>query len=674
MVRLWTSLDPVGAVPARERKPEKKPAHVTERQPRLVLRFAVVTALSLGLGGAAILIFTRHLNTLQAEGTAAKHAQFVAEDVLSDRLRASDFERPVTASRRGQLDRLFRRKVLRPGTVLVTLSRADRLVTYSTDHNLIGHHVASAARTNEALSGTVTSEVTSIRGTDSQGGWLKVLRSYVPISAGKGRGVVAIHQDYGPIEKAARAALLPVAGILEVVLVLLFALLVPLLVRVTRRLRRHADKIQYQALHDELTGLPNRLQFRNQISGALEAKDGGHLAVLVLDLDRFKEINETLGHQSGDELLEACAARLRELTPAGAMLARLGGDEFGVVGPGMTSGEAAALAEDIRASLQVPFVVRDIPLVVEASFGISVYPDNGRDVDEILQTADAAMYVAKDRRVGVALYDGTPEQSTSDALTLVSELRPALERKELVLHFQPQIAVETGAVTGAEALIRWQHPERGLLQPGAFVPYVERTGAIKELSEYVLAEATGQLRTWRDHGFEIGVAVNLTMFDLLDTKLPGKIADLLERSGVEPHRLELEITESLIMGDPQRVREVVERLKEIGVRLAIDDFGTGYSSLSYLKTLPIDVIKIDRSFVMAMGTNESDAAIVLSTIDLAHNLDLRVVAEGVEDAQALDQLGRYGCDYAQGYYISRPCEPTEFWTAVAAFAEQRAVA
>ena len=675
MVRLWTSLAPapVGKAPTPVQKPEEKPAHVTERQPRLVLRFAVVTALSLGLGGAAILVFTRHLNTMQAEGTAAKHAQFVAEDVLSDRLRASDFQRPVSGSRRAQLDQLFRRKVLRPGTVLVTLSRPDRLATYSTDHNLIGHYVASAARTNEALHGTVTSEVTSIGGTDARGGRLKVLRSYVPISVAKGKGVIAIHQDYGPIEKAARAALLPVAGILEVVLVLLFALLVPLLVRVTRRLRRHAERIQYQALHDELTGLPNRLQFRNEISAELDARTG-HLAVLLLDLDRFKEINETLGHASGDELLEAFAARLGQLTPAGAVLARLGGDEFGVVGREMTSSQAAALAENIRVSLQEPFVVRKIPLVVEASFGISVYPDNGRDVDEILQTADAAMYVAKDRRVGVALYDGTPEQSTSNALTLVSELRPALERKELILHFQPQITVETGAVTGAEALIRWQHPERGLLQPGAFVPYVERTGAIKELSEYVLAEATGQLRIWRDHGFEIGVAVNLTMFDLLDTKLPGKIADLLEHSGVEPDRLELEITESLIMGDPQRVREVVERLKEIGVRLAIDDFGTGYSSLSYLKTLPIDVIKIDRSFVMAMGTNESDAAIVLSTIDLAHNLDLRVVAEGVEDAEALDQLRRYGCDYAQGYYISRPCESTEFWTAVAAFAEQRAVA
>jgi diguanylate cyclase (GGDEF)-like protein len=644
---------------------------VAERPPRLILRFALVTALCLGLGGSAIIVFTRHLNTLQAERTAAKHAQFLGQEVLPYRLQSSDFARPVSASRRARLDRIFVKRVLLPGTLLVTLSRPDRVITYSTDHNLIGRRAASASRTQQALRGTVTSEVTSIP--DAKGEGVKVLRSYVPLAVGRSKGVVAIHQDYGPIDKAARAALLPVAGILEIVMVLLFALLLPLLIRVTKRLSRYAERIQHQAFHDELTDLPNRLHFRSRIARELEAaeRDGFSVSVLLLDLDRFKEINETLGHPSGDELLEACAVRLLEATPDGAMLARLGGDEFGLVVARMPAGEAAALAEDIRAALQEPFLVRDIPLVVEASVGISTYPDNGLDVDAILQTADAAMYVAKDRRVGIAIYDGALEGNTADALQLVSELRPALERKELLLHFQPQIELASGAVSGAEALIRWQHPERGLLQPGAFVPFVERTGASTALSAYVLEEAAGQLRNWLDSGFDLGVAVNLTMFDLLDTTLPGQIADLLGRSGLEPHRLELEITESLIMGDPQRVREVVERLKAIGVRLAIDDFGTGYSSLSYLKSLPIDVIKIDRSFVMGMGANESDAAIVRSTIDLAHNLDLEVVAEGVEDEETLTELARHGCNFAQGYFISRPCDAAEFWPSVAAFAGKR---
>ena len=649
--------------------------HLVERPPRLVLRFAVVTALCLGLGGGAIILFTRHLNTLEAERTAAKHAQLLGQEVLPGRLRESDFDRPVSASRRSHLDRVFQRRVLLPGTVLVTLSRRDRVVTYSTDHNLIGHKVASEPRTEEALRGVVTSEVTSIPDVDGRRSDLKVLRSYMPLRVGRSTGVVAIHQDYGPIERAARATLLPIAGILELVLLLLFALLLPLLMRVTRRLRKHAERIQHQAFHDELTGLPNRLHFRREIARELEAvrEEGANLSVLLLDLDRFKEINETLGHRSGDELIDACASRLLQLAPDGAMVSRLGGDEFGLVGARLTAAEAALLAERIRDALQSPFYVREIPLFIEASVGISTYPENGADVDTLLQTADAAMYLAKARRVGVVVYDGTPD-ATENALTLVSQLRPALERNELVLHFQPQIEVASGEVTGAEALVRWQHPERGILQPQAFVPFVERTGSSRALSDFVLAEAAGQLRRWRDRGFDLAVAVNLTMFDLLDTKLPEQIAGLLESSKLEPSRLELEITESLIMGDPQRVRDVVERLKAIGVRIAIDDFGTGYSSLSYLKNLPVDVIKIDRSFVMGMGTNESDATIVRSTIDLAHNLDLEVVAEGVEDGQALEMLARYGCDLAQGFFIGRPCPAEDFWASVAAFTDERQAA
>jgi diguanylate cyclase (GGDEF)-like protein len=641
---------------------------LTERPPRLVLRFAVVTALCLGLGGSAIIVFTRHVNTVEAERTAAKHAQFLGQDILPEKLHPSDFARPVGPSRRKQLDRVFLRRVLLPGTVLVTLSRRDRVVTYSTDHNLIGRRIASASRTKQALGGTVTSEVASIPVPGGAGDNLKVLRSYVPLRLAGSKGVVAIHQDYGPIEKSARATLLPVAGILELVLVLLFALLLPLLVRVARRLSRYAERIQQQALYDELTGLPNRLHFRTAIARSLEAarRADSSLAVLLLDLDRFKEINKTLGHPSGDELLEACAARLLDAIPGGALLARLGGDEFGVVAS-MTAGEAAALAEELRGVLQAPFLVRDVPLVVEASAGISMFPENGAEVDALLQTADAAMYIAKDRRVGVVVYEDALEGSTATALTLMSELRPALERKELILHFQPQIAVASGATTGAEALVRWQHPERGLLQPGAFVPFVERTGASTALSEYVLAEAASQLRGWLRGGLDLGVAVNLTMFDLLDLCLPEKIAALLARTELEPHRLELEITESVIMSDPQRVREVVERLKSTGVRLAIDDFGTGYSSLSYLKSLPIDVIKIDRSFVMGMGANQSDAAIVRSTIDLAHNLELEVVAEGVEDEATLEELARCGCDFAQGYFIGRPCDAEAFRTGVADF-------
>ena len=628
---------------------------LAERPPRLVLRFALLTALCLGAGAAAILLFTRHLHTVQAEKAAAQHAEVLVQTVLADRLQASDFAAPVRGERRRELDRLTRGNVLGSGAVLVTLSRFDRLVTYSTDPTMIGRRLASEARTKEVLAGTLTSDVTSIREAHTQGGRLKVLRSYVPLRSGGRVGIVGLYKDYGPIESAAREAFLPVAGILELVLVVLYILLIPLLARVSRRLRNHVERIRYQALHDDLTDLPNRLHFRTSISESIEEarRDGSRVAVLLLDLDRFKEINDTLGHQSGDELLKELATRLRALTTERVLLARLGGDEFGIVVYGAGASVALDLAQHVRAVIEPPFLIQGIPLVIEASIGISIYPEHGDDVDALLQKADVAMYGAKDRRLGIAVYDSNLDTNTADHLALMSELRRALEGEEIVLYFQPQADVRTGTVVGAEALIRWQHPVRGLMPPNDFVPHVERTGMSTALSAYVLSGAARQLREWRDQRVDVSLAVNLTMHDLLDVSLPDRVAEMLEHFAVDPTRLELEITERVIMADPVRVKNVVERLKLIGVRLAIDDFGTGYSSLSYLKSLPLDVIKIDRSFVMGMD-RPSDRAIVRSTIDLGHNLGLTVVAEGVEDQETLDELNRYGCDLVQGYLIARP--------------------
>ena len=644
---------------------------VIERPPRLVLRFAVLSALCLGAGSAAILLFTRHLHTVQAEQAAAHQAELIAETILSEELDASDFSKAVPGGRRSELDQLFRRKALLQGTVLVTLSRPDRLVTYSTDHALIGHRSANAARTKEALTGTLTSDITSIP-EPRAGSRLKVLRSFVPLTKGGNPGVVGIYQDYSPIASAAQSAFLPVAGILEVVLVLLYAMLIPILVRVSRRLRRHVERIHHQAFHDDLTELPNRLHFRDRISLSIETLEegGASVAVLLLDLDRFKEINDALGHQTGDDLLKDLAVRLRRATGAEVVLARLGGDEFGVVAPGHDADGALAVADRIHSSLEAPFVIRGVPLVIEASIGISLYPEHGVDVDALIQRADVAMYEAKTKRLGVALYDHTLDTGTAADLALIGELRTALEREEILIYFQPQIDVRSGRVVGMEALVRWKHPERGFLQPAAFIPLVERTGVSTALSEYVLAAVIRQLQQWRvaGIGLDVAIAVNLTMFDLLDTSLPGKVEMLLEDAGIEPHLLEFEITERVIMADPVRVRDVVGRLKDIGVRLAIDDFGTGYSSLSYLKRLPIDVIKIDRSFVIGMDSDESDRAIVRSTIDLGHNLGLTVVAEGVESAEALDQLARYDCDVAQGFHIGRPL-PAELVVSAAASTE-----
>jgi len=648
-----------------------------ERPPRLVLRFAILSVLCLGVGAAAILAFTRHLNTVQAERAAAQQAQFIGEKILSQVLRQSDLAEPVRGDRVRELDALVKRDVFVDGTVRVTLSRPDRLVTYSSDHTLIGRKLPLSARIGEALSGTVTSEVAAIADPADPRTELKVLRTYVPLSlAGGTSGVAGIYQDYAPIRRTATAAFLPVAGILQVVLLALYVLLIPILARVSRRIRRQLEEIEHQAFHDDLTDLPNRLQFGKRIAEAIELsrRSTDRLAVLLADLDRFKEINDTLGHQAGDELLRELGARLTGILRGEAFVARLGGDEFGIFLPDVSAEEALEEAGRIRETLERSFVVKGVPLSVEASVGISLYPDHGVDVDALIQRADVAMYSAKDRRVGAAVYD--PELDTSNAaqLALMTELREAVEDEQLDVDLQLKVDMRTGAPVGAEALVRWHHPTRGLVMPGEFVPLAERTGVSRTLSRFVLRRVVGLLRERQHAGEELRIAVNLTMFDLLDLTLPDEVASLLEREGVDPEQLELEITEGVIMADPVRVGEVVSGLKAIGVTIALDDFGTGYSSLSYLKTLPIDVIKIDRSFVLGMSADASDRAIVRSTIDLAHNLGLTVVAEGVETEAVWSDLLEDQCDVAQGYLVARPCRADELGAAMAEWEKSPLVA
>jgi diguanylate cyclase (GGDEF)-like protein len=473
--------------------------------------------------------------------------------------------------------------------------------------------------------------------------------------------VAVIDQDYGPIAREARSAFLPVAGILEVVLLALFALLVPVLARVTRRLQRQMERIEHQAHHDELTGLPNRAGFREAVAPSLVDawQQGGSAAVLLLDLDRFKEINDSLGHASGDQLLVAVTRRVEAAVGDGVVLARLGGDELALFVPGGGAPEAMALADLVRATFDEPVPVDGVPLAVTASVGVAVYPDHGVSAELLLQRADVAMYTAKRRRTGVELYDAAVDTNDADRLALVAELREGLEREEVIVHFQPQVEIPSGRVVAMEALARWNHPRRGLLLPAEFVTIAEHTGASRALTSYVLERVVRQAAAWAEAGTPTTVAANLSMVDLLDLSLPEEVAALLAREGLEPSLLELEITESSIMADPARVRDVVTRLDELGVRLAIDDFGTGYSSLTYLKRLPVDVLKIDRSFVIGMTADESDRAIVRSTIDLGHNLGLTVVAEGVETPALWDELRRLGSDVAQGWYVAHPAPADE---------------
>ena len=573
----------------------------------------------------------------------AFHARFVADSVLGDELRTNDFARPVREQRRAALDQLFRSEVLVGGTLGATLYGPEGRVTYSTDHALIGRASRRPA----------TSMETSVQ----EWAGTKALNVYVPVRVGQGEaGTFALHQDYGPIAASARKAFIPVAGVLELALIGLYLSLFPLLRRVTRRLRGHLEEIEHQALHDGLTGLPNRDLFRRRIDEALaeaqQRRTG--VSVLLLDLDRFKEINDTLGHQSGDLLLQALAKRLETLIRDTDTVARLGGDEFAIVSPGAgDEGDALVLAERIRAGLEAPFALAGLTVEVEASVGIALYPDHGDDVEALIRHADVAMYNGKKTHRPM-LYSPKDDHYSPDRLALVGELRRAIANRELVIHYQPRVELATGDVHAVEALVRWDHPERGLLSPGEFLPLAEHTGMIRPLTRYVMDAALADCAGWAQEGLRPGVSVNLSARDLLDADLPREVESLLSKHGVDPTLLEVEITEHTILTDPERARIVLERLRDLGVRLSIDDFGTGFSSLGQLKRLPVDVLKIDRSFVLNMEHDDNDDVIVRSTIELGHNLGLRVVAEGVETQETWGRLAQLGCDTAQGFFISRP--------------------
>jgi diguanylate cyclase (GGDEF)-like protein/PAS domain S-box-containing protein len=423
-------------------------------------------------------------------------------------------------------------------------------------------------------------------------------------------------------------------------------------------LRELAVQNRHQALHDSLTGLPNRACFRERIEQAIAAsrKDGSGFAVLMIDLDRFKDINDTLGHHYGDLLLVELARRLRSVLRHNDTIARLGGDEFGMLVPDLVerAGGLEPAIERILAALEESFLIDGLPLQVEASIGIAHYPAHGGDVDLLLQRADVAMYLAKQKGATHALYTPELDHHDTSTLTLLSELPRAIRERELVLHYQPKTDAQTGELVGVEALVRWQHPTRGLIGPVEFIPPAERTALIDPLTRFVLDEALAQSKRWQDQGHTVNVAVNLSMRNLHDLTLPDQIAKLLRKSNLPSDRLTLEITESTIASDPERTKAVVQQLSQLGVSIAIDDFGIGYTSLSHLARLAVDQIKIDRSFVTNMETDRHDAAIVRSIITLGHDLGLKVTAEGVETKAAHDKLAALGCDIIQGYHVSRP--------------------
>jgi len=431
-------------------------------------------------------------------------------------------------------------------------------------------------------------------------------------------------------------------------------LLLPPLVAIYRTSAMSLDK-EHQANHDPLTGLPNRKYLVDHLNRTLAEADGRLVALFLLDLDRFKEVNDTLGHQTGDRLLQHVAARIHSALRPDDLVARLGGDEFAVVLPNVPDPDAAEeVARRILAAVAEPFSFEGVLLEPEASIGIAFAPDHGADVQALQRSADVAMYLAKEERSGVEMYAVARDRHSTGRLGLLGALRLGIDTDELELHYQPKLALSSGAVVGVEALVRWRHPTRGLILPDEFVPLAEHSGLMHRLTAFVIDEALAQAQRWWSVGLQVPVAVNVSARDLHGPLLARAVARGLTRHELPATALRLELTERVLMAEPGRVADSLSTLERLGVRLSLDDFGTGYSSMVLLKRLPVSEIKVDRSFVVRAGQSADDAAIVKSLVDLAHALGIVAVAEGVETEEVWDLLGELGCDQAQGWFISPP--------------------
>lgn len=423
------------------------------------------------------------------------------------------------------------------------------------------------------------------------------------------------------------------------------------------------ERISELAYRDPLTGLPNRALFSDRLRQAIAGAERNRhpMSVLVLDLERFKSVNQVLGYEFGDKLLKGAAARLKDALPRKSdTVARLGGDEFAVLLAAQDMREATAVAEKLLRSLASPMTLDGHLVDVGASIGIACSPEHGCDPGLLLARADAAMDAARRAKSGFAVFDPALEADTEGTISLLSELRRAVDEQQLALVFQPKVRFAAGRCDSVEALVRWRHPDRGMIPPDQFIPFAEHTGFIREITKWVIDGSFAQIGTWRRAGLDIGVSINVSARDLVYEDLPSFVHGMLRKHALEADRITLEVTESAVMDNPARACEALQRLARLGLRLSVDDFGTGYSSLAQLKRMPVQEMKIDKSFIKELATDSNDVVIVRSTIKLAHSMGLEVVAEGIEDARAASLLQDWGCDHGQGYFLSRPLTAPQF--------------
>lgn len=628
----------------------------------LLGRFALLTLVVLTvLGVVFAMLLTRTIRRGELQ-QAAQVAAVLSDATIGDVLAGDDVGNGLSKASITEINTRIARAQGRASIVAAGVIRADGVVVYSTDPTQIGTRARPSTGFRIALTGVPHGafiQDPAAAGKQAHGESSTLVQADVPFMAGGATAPVAVVEICLPSEiVSSRIASQQrwMYAILTLGLMVLFTLLLAILWVAARRLRRDADHHEFMASHDSLTGLPNRVHLATateQLFGDEDSPSGGVL--MLLDLDGFKDVNDSLGHSAGDDLLVDVAERLAEFAPTGSTIARLGGDEFAVVLPGAIPVQRArAAARRLLVAFDRPFQVRDISVAIDASVGIAIAGLHGDTRDELLQRADIAMYAAKRGKRRITVYSDDLDPMGADVLAVVADLRRALDAGELRLHYQPKVNMQSRSVSSVEALVRWRHPARGLLMPAAFIPFAERSGLIGKVTLWVIDEAVRQCREWADQGHFLTVAINISQSSLLDPSISSALVAAIEAYDVPASAIEVEITESALTADLDGAAEALAALHAHGVRISIDDYGTGYSSIAHLRALPVQCIKIDRSYVAGMLEDPASTSIVRSTLDLAHELGLEVVAEGVETQVEYEALLAIGCDVAQGYYCARP--------------------
>jgi diguanylate cyclase (GGDEF)-like protein len=630
-------------------EPSKSLPHVGSR---LFAAYAAASLVPVALLGAVLVRGYQREALKSGLRLGRAQAAVIEEMAIAPALTGADLDHELSAAERRRLQDATDLAIFHGSVIRLRLRGFSGRVVFSDNGSSEGALPTSHQAFRAALAGRI--DVAVVRDPDAASGQvIRVLQPVVAKATGQSTGVLELYLPYSMIAQQVQAQMRRTYWLLAAGLTALYAVLALIAWSTTRRLRRHATQHEYEALHDALTGLPNRKWFRERAEDAVERGSRG--AIVLVDLDRFKDVNDTLGHHAGDELLRIVAQRLPATLRTDDTVARLGGDEFGLILPGIPDAtQALELLARVRDELAAEVVLDAVPVSIEASFGVALYPADGDSVEQLLQHADAAMYQGKRGAAGIVVYEPATATHQTQWLIVQGELRRALEHHELVLHYQPKVELATGQICGVEALVRWDHPQRGLLPPAEFLPAVEQSSLIDPLTMWVLRRALTDHASWTALGLPWPVAVNVSARNLEAEAFPGSVAELLAQFGIPANQLHLEVTETALAADAVAAAQTVAALAGQGIEISIDDFGEGYTSLSQLRNLPIAELKIHQSFVMDLERDERDRAIVRSLIGLAEGLGCRVTAEGVETAAAASWLAAASCECAQGYFFSKP--------------------